>query len=93
MAALRKTQIGATVELDIMALADSSLTGAQKFEKVVASTLPLLATMVAGTSTDQSKADVADIACALVQTTYNDIMSTKAGSIASVILRLLGSAK
>lgn len=85
---LKTTSIGATVVADIAAAKDTQLSGAQKFEQVFANTVPLVLKYVTGGGVEAVEADVADIARELVQSTYNDVLATKAGSIATAILDL-----
>ena len=91
VAALKTTSIGAIVAADIASLKDARLTSAQKFETVVANTLPKiveLATTPGAVKVELS--DVESVARELVQSVFNDTASTKAGSIATLILTLLG---
>lgn len=91
VAGLKSTSIGAAVAADIAALVDSRLSGSEKFEKVVANTLPLIVQFVATPgSAKVAIADVESVARELVQSTFNDTRSTKAGGIAALILSLLG---
>lgn len=89
VAALKTTTIGASVADSINALKNEQLSGTEKFERVVAFTLPLIATFVAGDGKPALK-DVEDVGRALVQEIYNDVVSSKAATIATIILRLLG---
>lgn len=89
VAALKQTAIGATVAADIKALTDHNLTGTQKFETVVATTAPLIVGLLGDGGVKKAVADVEDLARALVQEIYNDALSTKAGSVANSILKLL----
>ena len=90
VAALAKSSIGQNIAADIAALTDSSLAGAEKFEQVVTTTLPMLANMLSASGRQTALAEVEDLGRALVQQIYNDTKSTKAGSIATLILGLLG---
>jgi len=90
VAALSKTTIGATVAADIASLTNSSLSGAEKFAQVVGNTAPLLASFLTQGGVATAVADAEDVARQLVQSLYNDLQSTKAGSVAKSILALLG---
>jgi hypothetical protein len=71
-------------------LSNSSLTGEQKFEQVVTTTLPILANMLSASGRQTANGEVEDIGRALVQQVFNNTKFTKAGSIATLILGLLG---
>ena len=90
VAALKQTTIGATVAADVKAISDKALSGTEKFEAVVANTMPLIANFLTSGGRKTAIAEVEDVARALVQDVFNDTLSTKAASIASVILKLLG---
>lgn len=90
VAALSTSTIGKTVAANIAELMGSADSGAVKFEKVVANTLPLLAQLLTQGGRVTAIKEVEDIGRALVQQVFNDTMSTKAGTIASQILALLG---
>lgn len=90
IAALSKTTIGISVAADIKSLTSSTLTGAQKFEQVVANSTPLIASFLVTGGVATAVQDVEDVARGLVQSIFNDTISTKAGSIAASILKLLG---
>lgn len=90
--ALKGTSIGATVAADIAAVTDHALTGPQKFEKVLANTLPLVLQYVTGGGFAGVLKDVEDIARGLVQSVFNDTKSTNAGKVAADILKLFKSA-
>ena len=89
VAALKETDIGSAVAADIHALTNASLTGAQKREQVVANTIPLIVTYATGGGISAVANDVEDIARELVQSTFNDVASTKAGAFATALLALL----
>lgn len=72
VATLASSSIGATVKADITALMDKSLSGAEKFEQVLASTLPLVVKYATNPGTIIT--DAGGIARALVQTLYNDVV-------------------
>lgn len=90
VAALKATEIGATVAADIKTMASRELSGSEKFERVLANTLPLVVKFVSGDGGKVALKDVEDIGRALVQSTFNEVVSTKAGGIAAKILKLLG---
>jgi len=86
---LKKTEIGRLVADEINIANTSGLTNAQKFEQVLTRALPLIRDLVATGGTKVVLKDVEDIGRALVQEVYNDVMSTKAGTVAKLILALL----
>jgi hypothetical protein len=88
--ALTKTGLGAAVAADIATLSNSGLTGTQKFEQVVANTLPQIVTLLTSGGRAVTLAEVEDLGRALVQQVFNDTKSTKAGTVATLILGLLG---
>jgi hypothetical protein len=90
--ALKSTDIGATVAADIASVKDNALTGSQKFEAVLANTLPLVLKYVTGGGLSAVVTDVEDIARSLVQSVFNDTASTKAGKVAADILGLFSKA-
>jgi hypothetical protein len=90
VAALKTTAIGGTVAANIKALTNAQMSGSEKFEKVAQATMPLVLTFLVDGGTKAALKDVEDIARGLVQSTFNDVASTKAGGIAALILRLLG---
>ncbi len=90
IAALKQTDIGTAVANDVSALMSSELTGAQKFEQVVASTVPLLLTYATGGGIAAVEADLTGIARSLVQAVYVDVADTGFGKVAGPLLKLLG---
>jgi len=90
VAALKQTAVGVAILADIKAVSSKDLNGQQKFEEVVANTLPLVLEIVKGDGIKATIADVEDIGRALVQEIYNDQMSKKALSVAKSILKILG---
>lgn len=91
VAALKTTPIGAIVAADIAALQNARLTGAQKFELVVTNTMPKVVALVSTPGAIAIEvADVESVTRELVQSVFNDAASSKAGSIARLILALLG---
>lgn len=87
--ALKQTDIGVAVANDIEAISSESLAGAEKFEKVLANTLPLINKFLNKQGRSAILSDIEDIGRALVQSVYNDFKSTTAGGIAQVILTIL----
>lgn len=90
VAALKQTDIGKTVAADIKSLKDSTLSGTAKFEQVLGNTLPLIISYASGGGVSAVLTDVESIGRELVQSTFNDVASTKAGSIATAILAMFG---
>lgn len=86
--ALKQTEIGAAVANNIEVISSKSLTGADKFEAVLANTLPLVAGFLTGKGLEVAIDEIEDIGRALVQSVFNDFKSTTAGRIASLILKL-----
>lgn len=90
VAALKQTEIGAIVAKDIKALSSSTMTGAEKFETVVTTTLPLVVGLLAEGGLKKAETEVADIARELVQSIFNQVASKKAETVGSLILKVLG---
>lgn len=91
VAALKTTPIGAIVASDIAALKNARLTGAQKFELVVTNTMPKVVALVSTPGAVAIEiADVESVTRELVQSIFNDAASSKAATIAQLILTLLG---
>lgn len=80
VATLASSSIGATVKADITALMDQNKSGLQKFEEVVANTLPLVEKYVAGPGTIITDAE--GIARGLVQQVYNDVVGAVKAAVA-----------
>lgn len=88
---LKTLPIAATIAADIAALKDARLTSAEKFEHVVANTVPaLIALATTKGAIGVVIADAESVARELVQSIYNDTASTKAGTFAQLILKLFG---
>lgn len=85
---LKQTEIGGVIANDIEAMSSKEMTGSQKFEAVLANTLPLVASFLAGKGLSVALNEIEDIGRALVQSLYNDFKSTTAGKIAAAILKL-----
>lgn len=88
--ALKNTIVGTLVANEVHAITAKDMTGAQKFEAVVESTLPLIHDFATRGGRAMLVHDVEDVARQLVQSVFNDVKSTKAGGIAQIILQLLG---
>lgn len=86
--ALKQTEIGAAVASDIEAISSKDMTGTEKFEAVLANTLPLVVSFLSGKGLAVALDEIEDIGRALVQSIFNDFKSTTAGKIASIILKL-----
>ena len=86
--ALKQTAIGAAVASDIQAISSKDLTGAEKFEAVLANTVPLVVSFLTGKGFAVALDEIEDIGRALVQSVFNDFKSTTAGKVASLILKL-----
>ena len=89
VAVLKKTEVGQLVAEEIKIVNSSTLSGPQKFEQVLSKAMPLIKDLVAAGGAKVVLKDVEDIGRALVQEVFNDVMSTKAGTIAKLILSLL----
>ena len=92
VAALMQLPIAQTVASDIATLRDASLSGVEKFEKVVAKTAPALVELFAGKGVTKTVDEVFSIAREFVQTVFNATTSTTAGTVALDVLKLLGIA-
>ena len=90
VAALKQTDIGKAVAADIATAASTTLTGPQKFEQVLANTLPQIQALFTKQGQAAALADLEDVGRSLVQTVYNDVKSTTAATWATSILKLLG---
>ncbi|MEV5033696.1 hypothetical protein MRBLMC3_002933 [Sphingobium sp. LMC3-1-1.1] len=88
--ALKQTKIGAAVASDIDAMSSKAMTGTEKFEAVLANTLPLVIEFLTDGGFSAAIDEVEDIGRALVQSVFNDFKSTTAGKLAKTILRLVG---
>jgi stalled ribosome rescue protein Dom34 len=88
VAALKETDLGKTVAADIAAVAGSG-TATQKFENVVAATMPEVLKLVASGGVTAALADVESITREFVQSVFNDTKSSTAGKIASALLAVL----
>lgn len=90
VAALKNTEIGDAVADSIVAISDANLSGAEKFSKVVGEIAPLVLNYVNRGGVNAVIEDVEDLARQLVQSTYNDVMSTGFGKIVRALRDLLG---
>ena len=88
LALKQQTEIGAAIANDIEAISSKDMTGAEKFEAVLANTLPLVLSFLTGKGLSVALDEIEDIGRALVQSVFNDFKSTTAGKLASVILKL-----
>lgn len=86
--ALKQTEIGGMVASNIEAIGSETLTGAEKFEKVLENTLPLVASFLTGKGLEVAIDEIEDVGRALVQSVFNDFKSSTAGRIANLILKL-----
>ena len=86
--ALRQSEIGAVVASDIEAMSSKDMSGTEKFEAVLANTLPLVVSFVAKGGFEPALKEVEDIGRALVQAVFNDFKSSTAGTIARTVLKL-----
>ena len=82
--------IGPVVAADIASVTDSRLSNAQKFEQVVANTAPLILTVLTKAGRAATLSDVDSLTRATVQQVFNDAASTKAGTVAAMLLGILG---
>ena len=91
VALLKSTPLGKTVANAITAAEGAStLSGPAKFEQVLASTLPSLQTLLTKAGFQAEVASLEDIGRQFVQTVFNDVKSTTAGTWATNILTALG---
>lgn len=95
VAVLEQTDIGAAIAADIKTVehgtnADgSAMTGAQKMDKVISNTVPLIVKYVVA-GEPAFVGDVTDIARATAQAVFNKEASTSAGAAATAILTAAG---
>lgn len=90
VAALKQTAIGDAVADSICALKNKDMSGGEKFAAVLAETAPVILGYIKDDGIDAVIDDVEDLARQLVQSVYNDVMSTGFGKIVADIKRLLG---
>ena len=90
IAGLKATDIGSVVAADIATVESTGLSGAAKFDQVVATTVPLILKYAEGGGIAAVEADVVGIAQGLVQTIYLDVQSTSFAKLATPLLKLLG---
>lgn len=90
VAILKQTEIGDAVADSIKAIKDAEMSGLEKFQAVVGEIAPLLLDYVSKGGIPAVIDDVEDVARQLVQSVYNDVMSTKAGSVIKAILKVFG---
>jgi predicted DNA repair protein MutK len=90
VAALTALPIGSAIHADIVAIESKTMTGPQKFEAVVAKTLPALVETLAAHGVGATIAEVADIGRELVQSIFNAFTSKIAPSLAGAIVDGIG---
>lgn len=90
VALLKQTEIGDAVADSIKAISSAELSGREKFEVVVSEIGPQIVSYMIRGGVPAVVSDVEDVARQLVQSVYNDVMSTKAGSIIKAILKVFG---
>lgn len=89
--ALRQTDIGAAVAADISTVeGNSEMNPTEKFDQVVANTLPLVQKFVSEGGVPAAETDLLSITKGLVQMVYLDTASTSFGQLAAPMLKLLG---
>jgi hypothetical protein len=80
VAIIKANPIGALIAADIATLKDSTLSGSEKAAKVVASAVPLIATLASGGLVTLI-ASVEDTAREVVQSLYNDTIGATFGVV------------
>ena len=88
IATLKTTEIGKAAANAISAAEEPGLTGAQKFEKAVASTLPTIVDYASKGGVSAAIKDVEDIGRQIVQSVFNELKSTTAPSVATSLLSI-----
>lgn len=86
-----KTDVGKTIAADIAAVKNDSLSALEKFEEVVKTTIPEVERLLAPGGVAEAVADVESIARELVQSVFNDVASTHAGTVAASLIQLVGA--
>ena len=76
VAMLKQTNVGTSVTGIIEAVANEDLSGREKFERVVASSIPILKDFLDNGKLDTTLGDIEDLARQLVQSSYNDWNAT-----------------
>jgi hypothetical protein len=89
VAAIASSDVGKTIADEIGIIASAKMTGAEKFEAVVAKAKPLLVELAAD-GPNAIVDDVEDLARAVVQEIYNRVASLTIGVVAKAILKALG---
>ncbi|EZP57269.1 hypothetical protein [Sphingomonas sp. RIT328] len=92
IALLMALPIAAVVRDDIRTIANDSLSGQQKFDVVLGRTLPVLLDLLTAKGLNVAAKDIEDIGRGFVQAVYNEFASTRAGTIAKLILKLFNFA-
>lgn len=90
VAALKQTEIGDAVADSIRAIKNADLSGQDKFAAVVSEMGPVVLDYVISGGIPAVLDDVEDIARQLVQSVYNDVMSTGFGKLLKDLKALLG---
>lgn len=81
--ALEGTSVGMFIKSEIETLKDSRLSGAEKFEQVVAKAIPEAITLFAAGGVTKTAFEVEDAVRATVQVVYNDTVSTTVPALAA----------
>jgi hypothetical protein len=89
VAALKQTKLGDATVDSIQAVANSDLSGAQKFERVVAEISPLVVEYVRAGGGKAAVTDVEDLTRTLVQSVYTELKSVGFTQVAATLMRLL----
>jgi FixJ family two-component response regulator len=91
VAVLKTTELGAQVAQIVKDVSAKDLSGAQKFEAALADVLPLAVSFLTTKGAiGLAVSEVEDVARELLQSTFNDVKSTTAGSLAGKILAIFG---
>ena len=90
VAVLKTTPVGTAAVDAINAMAATDKTGPEKLEGAVAAVAPAVLDYVQKGGIKAVLADVESVGRELVQSTFDDIKSASAGSIASAVLKIAG---
>jgi len=93
VAAAKQTIIGKTALSAIQVAEQPGLSGAQKMVEAIGVVAPVVLEYVAKGGFSGVITDVEEFARSVIESTLADVKATKAASIASIILKLLGLAK
>ena len=89
VAALKTTSVGSVVAAEIKTLSSATLSGEEKFAQALATALPLIQQFLTSKGAAAVAIDdVEDIGRELVQSLYNDLLSTSTSKVVSFILSL-----